>query len=113
MAKAISSAKITRPMQRLLAVVIVLLACSPLAAWGASDADVIHMKVEKVVIEETTITITVSEAKTRITLIRDDYDAATRATIGMACRSPECKSSPTRPRSPSAGLPKPQRAADR
>jgi len=41
---------------------------------AASDADVTLLKVEKVVIEESVITIVVAEAKTRITLIRDDYD---------------------------------------
>ena len=41
---------------------------------AASDADVTLLKVQKVVIEENVITIVVSEAKTRITLIRDDHD---------------------------------------
>ena len=41
---------------------------------AASDADVTLLKVKKVVIEESVITIVVAEAKTRITLIRDDYD---------------------------------------
>ena len=40
---------------------------------AASDADVTIIKAKKVVIEENTITI-VAEAKTRITLIRDDHD---------------------------------------
>ena len=42
---------------------------------AASDADVTIIKAKKVVIETDTITI-VAEAKTRITLIRDDYDPA-------------------------------------
>ena len=42
---------------------------------AASDADVAIVKAKKVVIEEDTITI-VAEAKTRITLIRDDHDPA-------------------------------------
>jgi hypothetical protein len=42
---------------------------------AASDADVTIIKAKKVVIEENTITI-VAEAKTRITLIRDDHDPA-------------------------------------
>ena len=41
---------------------------------AASDADVTLLKVKKVIIEESAITIVVAEAKTRITLIRDDYD---------------------------------------
>jgi hypothetical protein len=41
---------------------------------AASDADVTLLKVEKVAIEEDVITIVVAEAKTRITLIRDDHD---------------------------------------
>jgi hypothetical protein len=46
------------------------------SARAASDADVTLLKVKKVVIEESVITIEVAEAKTRITLIRDDYDPA-------------------------------------
>jgi len=42
---------------------------------AASDADVTIIKAKKVVIEENTITI-VAEARTRITLIRDDHDPA-------------------------------------
>ena len=45
------------------------------SAHAASDADVTIIKAKKVVIEADTITI-VAEAKTRITLIRDDYDPA-------------------------------------
>ena len=41
---------------------------------AASDADVSLLKVTKVVIEADVITIIVAEAKTRLTLIRDDYD---------------------------------------
>jgi len=42
---------------------------------AASDADVTIIKAKKVVIEKDTITI-VAEARTRITLIRDDHDPA-------------------------------------
>ena len=61
-------------MKPLLASVLALLVFLPASARAASDADVTLLKVEKVVIEETAITIVVSEAKTRITLIRDDHD---------------------------------------
>lgn len=61
-------------MKPLLASILALLVFLPAAARAASDADVTLLKVEKVVIEETAITIVVSEAKTSITLIRDDYD---------------------------------------
>src|SRR6185436_9201161 len=63
-------------MKPFLASVLALLAFLPALARAASDADVTYMKAEKVVIEEAAITIVVSEAKTRITLIRDDYDPA-------------------------------------
>jgi hypothetical protein len=64
-----------RPMKPLLASVLALvLVFLPAAARAASDADVTLLKVQKVVIEETVITIVVAEAKTQITLIRDDYD---------------------------------------
>lgn len=63
-------------MKPLLAAVLALLVFLPALARAASDADVTLLKVEKVVIEETAITIVVSEAKTRITLIRDDHDPA-------------------------------------
>ena len=54
-----------------------VLAFLPLAtASAASDADVTLLKVKKVIIEESVITIVVAEAKTRITLIRDGYDPA-------------------------------------
>ena len=63
-------------MKPFLASVLALLVFLPASAFAASDADVNYMKAEKVVIEETAITIVVSEAKTQITLIRDDYDPA-------------------------------------
>ncbi len=43
---------------------------------AASDADVTLQKVQKVTIEESVITITVTEAKTGITLIKGDHDPA-------------------------------------
>jgi hypothetical protein len=61
-------------MKPLLASVFALLAFLAPSARAASDADVTLLKVEKVVIEESEITIVVAEAKTRITLIRDGYD---------------------------------------
>ena len=61
-------------MKPLLASALALLVFLPASARAASDADVTYMKVEKVVIEETAITIVVFEAKTRLTLIRDGYD---------------------------------------
>ena len=63
-------------MKPLLASALALLVFLPASARAASDADVTLLKVEKVVIEETAITIVVTEAKTRITLIRDDHDPA-------------------------------------
>jgi len=63
-------------MKSLLGVFVALLLVFIPAARAASDADVTYMKVEKVVIEEATITIVVAEAKTQITLIRDDHDPA-------------------------------------
>jgi hypothetical protein len=63
-----------RPVKRVLAVVVAVLVFVSAAARAASDADVTLLKVEKVVIEETAITIVVSEAKTQITLIKDDHD---------------------------------------
>jgi len=65
-----------RSVKLLLAAVLALLVFAPTATWAASDADVTYMKVEKVDIEETTITILVTEAKTQITLIKDDHDPA-------------------------------------
>jgi hypothetical protein len=60
-------------MKLLLALVLALFAFVA-STRAASDADVTLLKVKKVVIEEGVITIVVAEAKTRITLIRDDYD---------------------------------------
>jgi len=61
-------------MKRLLVSVIALLALLAPLTRAASDADVTLLKVKEVKIEETVITIVVTEAKTRITLIRDDHD---------------------------------------
>jgi hypothetical protein len=61
-------------MKLLFASALALVAFLPASAWAASDADVTLLKVKNVVIEESVITIIVAEAKTRITLIRDDYD---------------------------------------
>ena len=61
-------------MKPLLAAVLALLVLLTASARAASDADVTLLKVKKVVIEENVITIIVAEAKTRITLIRDDHD---------------------------------------
>jgi len=63
-------------MKPILACGLVLCALLATSARAASDADVTLLKVKKVVIEESVITIEVAEAKTRITLIRDDYDPA-------------------------------------
>jgi hypothetical protein len=54
--------------------VFALLALLAPQARAASDADVTLLKVKEVNIEESVITIVVAEAKTRITLIRDDHD---------------------------------------
>jgi len=54
------------------ALAFLLLATASLDA--ASDADVTIIKAQKVDIEESVMTIVVAEAKTRITLIRDDHD---------------------------------------
>src|SRR5678816_3949172 len=54
------------------ALTFLLLATASLDA--ASDADVTIIKAQKVDIEESVMTIVVAEAKTRITLIRDDHD---------------------------------------
>lgn len=56
--------------------VLALLVLFPSPAPAASDADVTLLKVKSVVIDESLITIVVAEAKTRITLIRDDHDPA-------------------------------------
>ena len=61
-------------MKPLLASVLAIFVVLTISVRAASDADVTPLKVKKVVIEEGVITITVAEAKTRITLIRDDYD---------------------------------------
>ena len=54
--------------------VLALLVILTAPARAASDADVTLLKVKKVVIEESVITVVVAEAKTRITLIREDHD---------------------------------------
>src|SRR5688572_14955533 len=61
-------------MKPLLVSVFALLVFLIATARAASDADVTLLKVTKVVIEESVITIVVAESKTRITLIRDDHD---------------------------------------
>ena len=61
-------------MKLFLASVLMFLVLPLTSTHAASDADVTLLKVKKVVIEESAITIVVAEAKTRITLIRDDYD---------------------------------------
>jgi hypothetical protein len=61
-------------MRLLLTSVLAVLVILTASARAASDADVTLLKVKKVVIEESVITIVVAEAKTRITLIRDDHD---------------------------------------
>ena len=61
-------------MKLLLACVLALLAFLAPMTHAASDADVTLLKVKKVVIEQSVITIVVAEAKTRITLIRDGHD---------------------------------------
>lgn len=61
-------------MKLFLASIVALLVILTASARAASDADVTLLKVKRVVIEESVITIVVAEAKTRITLIRDDYD---------------------------------------
>jgi hypothetical protein len=61
-------------MKRFLTSVLILVAFLSASARAASDADVTLLKVKKVVIEESVITIVVAEANSRITLIRDDHD---------------------------------------
>ncbi len=56
------------------ATILTLLVLLTTWARAASDADVTLLKVRKVVIEESVITIVATEAKTRITLIRDGHD---------------------------------------
>ncbi len=63
-------------MKLLLASVLAVFVFFTASARAASDADVTLLKVKKVAIEESVITIEVAEAKTRITLIRDDHDPA-------------------------------------
>ena len=53
------------------AVSVILLFSTP--AHAKDDARVTYLKVKKVTIEETVITIVVEEAKTQITLIKGDY----------------------------------------
>ena len=61
-------------MKLFLTAVLMFLVLAATSIHAASDADVTLLKVKKVVIEESMITIIVAEAKTRITLIRDDHD---------------------------------------
>ena len=61
-------------MKPLLASVLMFLVFAATSIHAASDADVTLSKVKTVVIEESVITIVVAEAKTRITLIREDHD---------------------------------------
>ena len=63
-------------MKLLRASVVALLVILTASARAASDADVTLLKVKKVVIEESVITIVVAEAMTRITLIREDHNPA-------------------------------------
>ena len=63
-------------MKLLRASVLALLVILTASARAASDADVTLLKVKKVVIEESVITIVVAEATTRITLIREDHNPA-------------------------------------
>ena len=56
--------------------ILALLVFLTASVRAASDADVTLLKVKKVDIEEGVITIVVAEAKTRITLVRDDRDPA-------------------------------------
>jgi hypothetical protein len=62
-------------MKSFLAPVLAFLFLATASTHAASDADVTLIKARKVVIEEDVITI-VAEAKTRITLIRDNHDPA-------------------------------------
>jgi hypothetical protein len=61
-------------MKLLLVSVLTLVVLLTASARAASDADVTHLKVKKVIIEERVITVVVAEAKTRITLMREDHD---------------------------------------
>jgi len=69
-------------MKPLLASVFGFLIFVATSIQAASDADVTIIKAKKVVIEQDVITI-VAEAKTRITLIQDDYDPAYKGTMWM------------------------------
>ena len=60
---------------KLILAAVVCLSFVTASIHAASDADVTIIKAKKVVIEKDTITI-VAEARTRITLIRDDHDPA-------------------------------------
>jgi hypothetical protein len=62
-------------MKTLLVFAFGFLALAGVSTHAASDADVTIIKAQKVVIEENTITI-IAEARTSITLIRDDHDPA-------------------------------------
>ena len=64
------------PMKTLLSSLVLIILILSAPAQAKSDADVTLVKVKKVTIEETLITIVVEEAKTRITLIKDNYDPA-------------------------------------
>ena len=61
-------------MKTLLTYTLQLILLFSASARAASDADVTLLKVKKVTIEETVITIVVEEAKTQITLIKGDHD---------------------------------------
>lgn len=54
------------------AIALIFLITAPVHA--KSDADVTLVKVKKVTIEETVITIVAEEAKSRITLVKDNHD---------------------------------------
>jgi hypothetical protein len=61
-------------MKLFLPFVLMFLVVAVTSIHAASDADVTLLKVNKVVIEESVITVVVAEARTRITLIRDGHD---------------------------------------
>ncbi|MBV6498704.1 MAG: hypothetical protein CJBNEKGG_00932 [Prosthecobacter sp.] len=63
-------------MKTFLAHVVIWVVFFSASAQAASDADVTLLKVKKVVIAESVITIVVEKAMTIITLIRDDHDPA-------------------------------------
>jgi len=62
--------------------VLALVLLATASTHAASDADVTIIKAKKVVIEADMITV-VAEAKTRITLIRDNHDPAYKGTAWM------------------------------